>query len=126
MRLPTAALWAGLLLFTGCQSDPFTDVSGTVTLDGNPLPEGEVIFLSPDNSATPSSGKIKDGQFKFRATRGPKKVQINATRDTGRKEVDGWPIRESIVPDRYNTKTELTADVGNGSNDFKFELKSKP
>src|SRR5262245_12971451 len=112
MRYLLATLGVAVLLFAGCQSDPFVDVSGTVTLDGQPLQEGEIIFLAPDSSTTPSSGTIKDGQYKCRASRGMKKVQINSVRDTGRKEMDGWPIRESIIPQRYNTKTELTADVG--------------
>jgi len=121
-----ATLGVAVVLFAGCQTDPFVDVSGTVTLDGNPIPEGEIIFLAPDGSATPSAGPIRDGKFKCRATRGMKKVQINATRDTGRKEMDGWPIRESIIPERYNTRTELTADVGaSKTNDFTFELSSK-
>ena len=129
MRPCATALLAVLLavLVVGCQTDPFTDASGTVTIDGVPLAEGEIIFLAPDNSTTPSAGPITDGQFRFRATPGAKKVQVNATRDTGRKEADGWPIRESIIPARYNTKTELTADVKpKGSNEFKFELTSKP
>lgn len=119
----------GLLLVVlgfGCQPDPFTDVSGTVTLDGNPLADGELIFLAPDNSATPSTGPIVEGKFKFRATYGLKKVQVNATKDTGRKEMDGWPIRESILPERYNTKTELTAEVKKSDkNEFTFTLTTK-
>jgi hypothetical protein len=127
MRARAAILLIGALALAGCQSDPFTDATGSVTLDGAPLAEGEIIFVSPDNSTTPSAGEVKDGQFKCRVTPGAKKVQINATRDTGRKEADGWAIRESIVPEKYNTKTELTADVKpKGPNEFKFELKSKP
>lgn len=128
MRPFTTALLAALLAgFTaGCQTDPFTEVTGTVTMDGAPLAEGEIIFIAPDNSATPSAGPIKDGRFQFRATAGAKKVQVNATRDTGRVS-EGAPVRESIVPERYNTKTELTADVKpKVPNEFKFELTSKP
>jgi hypothetical protein len=125
MRLTLVGL-VGTLLAGGCQTDPFTDVSGTVTLDGKPLGAGEIIFLSPDNSATPSAGQIADGRFQFRATPGAKKVQINATRDSGRREKDGWVIRESIIPDRYHARTELTADVkAGGPNEFTFELTSK-
>jgi len=114
------------VLIAGCQADPFTDVAGTVTLDGAPLPEGEIIFMAPDNSVTPSSGVISNGQFHFRATHGVKKVQINATKDSGKREMDGWVIRESIIPERYNVKTELTAEVKSGEpNNFMFELKSK-
>ncbi|MBA4188382.1 MAG: hypothetical protein C0467_10295 [Planctomycetaceae bacterium] len=114
-----------VVLIAGCQTDPFTDVSGTVTLDGAPLAEGEIIFLAPDNSVTPSSGTISNGHFHFRATRGAKKVQINATKDSGKREMDGWVIRESVIPERYNVKTDLIVDVKSGLNDFKFELHSK-
>jgi hypothetical protein len=115
-----------VFLALGCKADPFTDVSGTVTLDGNPIAEGEIIFEAGDHSATPSAGKIVDGRFKFRATYGAKKVQINATKDTGRKEKDGWPIFQSIIPERYNTKSELTADIKtSGPNEFTFTLVTK-
>jgi len=124
MRTLLAICLAGLC--AGCKADPFTDVSGTVTLDGTPIADGEIIFLSPDNTATPSSGAITNGQFNFRATHGAKKVQVNATKDSGKREMDGWVIRESIIPERYNAKTELTADVKSGGpNTFTFELTSK-
>jgi hypothetical protein len=129
MRTYIALLFALLisLVAVGCGDDGFTEVSGSVTLDGAPLPEGEILFIAPDNSSSPSAGKITDGRFTARASYGAKKVQINATRDTGRKEMDGWPIRESIIPAQYNTKTGLTAEVQRqGRNVFAYDLKTRP
>lgn len=123
--LPLAGCVLALLGGAGCSNDPFREVSGTVTLDGKPLPEGEIIFISPDNSTTPSTGPIADGKFQFKATVGAKKVQVNAVRDTGRVEL-GAKVYESIIPPQYNAKTTLTADVkASGPNEFAFEVKSK-
>ena len=124
-HLALAGCAIALLAGAGCSNDPFREVSGTVTLDGKPLPEGEIIFLSPDNSTTPSTGPISDGKFRCKATVGAKKVQVNAVRDTGKVEL-GAKVYESIIPERFNAKTILTADVKEGGpNEFAFEVKSK-
>lgn len=128
MRTSFALLLVLLVSFgaAGCSDDGFAEVSGSVTLDGAPLPEGEILFIAPDNGSAPTAGKITNGRFTVRASYGTKKVQINATRDTGRKEIDGWPIRESIIPEEYNSRTGLTADVQSGGrNEFTFDLKMK-
>lgn len=128
-RIQRAALAGGVLVLllagAGCSNDPFRQVSGSVTLDGKPLPEGEIIFISPDNSTTPSTGPITNGTFRCKATVGAKKVQVNAVRDTGKVEL-GAKVYESIIPPKYNSQTTLTADVkDSGPNEFTFEVKSK-
>src|SRR5207248_8852791 len=101
-------------------------VSGTVTFDDQPIPEGDIVFLPEEKQFGPDAGKIKDGKYAFRAKGGKKKVQIQASRlIPGKKGPMGEPAREDYIPPRYNTKTELTADVGSGTSEFNFNLKSK-
>jgi hypothetical protein len=41
-------------------------VSGTVSLDGQPLEEGDIYFYPLDLNISADAGKIKAGQFAFR------------------------------------------------------------
>lgn len=118
-------LFAALLL-AGCSPDPFVDVSGTVTLDGQPLKDGDIQFAAPDNSATPSAGRVENGAFKCRATEGAKVVRVYAAENA---PPDSWGYvkQTMLVPPRYNEKSELKAEVTRGGrNVFEFALTSKP
>lgn len=123
--LPVTMLLAAVV-GTGCgPSGPKTyPVSGTVTFEGEPLAEGDIVFSPEQGSIAPDAGKIVDGKFEFRAQPGPKRVEIDATRETG--EVDptmGMAPRESFIPSKYNTETTLEAEVtAGGENEFHFEL----
>ncbi|HEY7422909.1 MAG TPA: hypothetical protein VH682_01490, partial [Gemmataceae bacterium] len=58
----------GAFVLLGCSNKPRTyPVTGTVTFDNKPLPEGDIIFLDVENKLGPDAGKIKDGQFAFKA-----------------------------------------------------------
>jgi hypothetical protein len=116
-------------LLTGCaRTGPRTyKVVGKVTLDGQPLPDGNIQFLPDDRALSIDGGSIEDGEFEFRAKPGQKKVSIRAARpDPKLKAVNGDPIPVDYIPDRYNLKTTLTADVqASDDNRFEFQLTSK-
>ncbi len=66
----------GLLGFSGCGGDPDAlpegpkgTVSGKVTSNGKPVPEGSIITFTPEGgSGIPASGSLAaDGSFKLRA-----------------------------------------------------------
>jgi len=123
----------GLVVAVGCgASGPKTvEVSGTVTFDGEPVSEGDIIFKSADSSSGGSAGKIKDGKFAFPSLLGAKKVEITAMRDVLGKFDESNPgekvqMRESYIPITYNTNTTLTADVTDSNTTFDFNLKSSP
>lgn len=114
------------LLLAGCgPSGPETfPVSGTVTWNGQPLPEGTILFAPADEKGVPDVGQIVQGQYRLRAKPGKKKVQIFAERETGKIDpVMGAVPRESYIPARYNSQTTLTAEVtAGGKNEFTFDL----
>ncbi len=119
------------LMIAGCgDAGPKTyPISGKVTLDGQPLKEGDIIFSLVDGSAGPGSGKVVDGAYSFQAPPGAGTVAIRASRANahGKKGAFGEPLMEDYIPDKYNTQTTLKADVGAGDkNVFDFDLKSKP
>lgn len=123
-------LLAALSLFAiaGCTGSGLADVTGTVTIDGMPLAEGDIIFEADDKNSTPAGATIKDGQFKLQVAPGKKIVRINASEGDG--VVD--PLmktegRRSIIPAEFNTTTTLTADIKAGENPpLSFAVKKVP
>src|SRR5689334_5979076 len=97
-----------LALVAGCGAGPPRyDVTGAVTLDGEPLAAGDIILLAADGSSA-DGGRIEGGRYKVQTSPGSKKVSIQAT-----VQVEGPGLRgeatipRGIVPPRYNTETTL-------------------
>ena len=106
-------------------------VSGTVTLNGEPVQEGAMVFMDPDGQSKSFGARIENGEFSTEMTPGKKKVEITATRESKTKMSPGpsggppVPAIEQYIPAEYNEKTTLEADVSaDGGNEIKFELKS--
>jgi len=114
----------------GCgRSGPvLVPVTGRVTFDGRPVETGEIIFRAVDGSVASGAGPIAAGRYEARVPVGSKRVEVSATRQGAvRPEKPGGsgepPPAEMYVPDRYNAKSEITADVtAAGPNEFDFEL----
>jgi hypothetical protein len=111
-----------LLVFgmSGCAKDSgptYYPVSGQVTFEGEPITEGSIIFTPADEPDLPAvGGVITDGQYTLKAYAGTFKVQIFANREDPSKTIatpggEDIPGSEQYIPEQYNTKTELTADV---------------
>ncbi len=125
----------GLCLFGGCGSgEDFQKISGTVTLDNEPLKKG-VVTLFPNGPGTTVGGEIVDGKFLLARDRGPTpgkyRVEIVAFKASGKKEFDvdqnkQVDVELQFLPAKYNTKSELSCTVESGSkNEFEFALTSK-
>ncbi len=122
-----AVLMIGL---SGCGSDGLVGVTGTVTLDGEPLENAFVEFTpqveggSMSYGRTDSNGKY-DMMFSLNAKGampGKNIVRIT-TADVGD---EGAANTKERVPAIYNEESELTADVVDGkSNSFDFDLKTE-
>ena len=114
-------------LLTGCGNSEFETATGTVTFDGQPVANGDILFQPADPQYGPDAGKIIDGKFTVPVRPGSRKVVIRAVRMVpGKKGPMGEDAHEDYIPANYNDKTTLTADVQPGSkNDFTFPLTSK-
>lgn len=114
-------------LLAGCGKSEFETVTGTVTFDGQPLPDGDILFQPADPKYGPDAGKINDGKFTLPVRPGSRKVEIRAVRMVpGKKGPMGEDAHEDYIPAQYNDNTTLTADVQPGSkNEFSFQLTSK-
>jgi hypothetical protein len=122
-RFITLCATVVLLTIAGC-GDGTHSVSGTVTFEGKPVSTGSITFEAADGGPGVASSGIKDGKYELRSKAGKKKVVITAFRPKPGAEKDPQPPTEEYIPEKYNTKSELTAEVtAGGENRFNFDLK---
>lgn len=123
-----------MLFIVGCSGglDDAPDlfpVSGTVTLDGNPLEKGNIVFEPADGLGRPDGAAIENGKYSLTCTQGEKIVRITATKEVPAEGGGDIPDYISIIPEKYNEKSELKASIkaesGDGANPNNFELTSK-
>ena len=76
-----------LASLAGCNTGRFP-VSGEVTFNGKPIPEGTISFEPADRQGPTTGGKIADGKYRLDGNSAPlpgkKTVRIFAARKTGR------------------------------------------
>ena len=126
-------LTAPLALAIGCgDANGRQRISGQVTLDGQPLPNGSVS-LRPIGTGPLAVGRIEDGKFILGSDKGPLPgaylIEIESQQKTGNQValVDNPSIKidetEQVIPPNYNERSELRIDVKpDGGNHFEFEL----
>jgi hypothetical protein len=127
-------------IMVGCGRSKRLGVEGTVTLDGKPLPNGNITLTPQQGTASPTAGAmVTQGEFSIPAAGGvlPGKfrVEIISRHRSGRKVPDfrapghqGELVdaEEQYLPAKYNSQSELTAEVkSDGPNKLKFELLSR-
>ena len=123
----SATIAVGLLIGCGPSGPDTYTSTGKVTFEGQPVTEGEFIFRAVDGASGSWEGRIENGSYKLRTTVGAKRVEI-----TARRKVEGAPAAasgepaisfESYIPEKYNEKSELTANVTpEGPNSFDYDL----
>ena len=147
-----ACLWRGVLALcfaammvavSACDGSadglPREPVSGTVTLDGEPLAAGAIQFFPKQAGGVAVSGgsTVEDGQFsisrEYGLVPGSYKVAINASESSngdskkkGQKSRKKSTSTKDIIPAKYNSETTLTAEIEKGcSSRLKYDLQSK-
>jgi hypothetical protein len=141
-------LWVclvGICLVTaGCQRRNYSGpqrypLSGKVTVDGEPVDEGNIAFTDPSGGTglRESGGEIKDGRFSVSEEKGPTagkyRVRINWLKKTGKKyrapetsDEVWYDQRKEALPERFRgPKSELSAEVPSPNNTYNFDLKLK-
>jgi len=143
-----------LLLLAGCGVKTAADYSkldlvpgsGTVTLNGQPLPDAVVMFENPEDGTlcvglTDASGRyeLQVDSRKKGVTTGRKVVRIStATRipglnvgfdgegGAGEEVGEGAPAGppQELVPARYNKESQLTVEVTRNQTTYDFALTS--
>lgn len=122
-----------VVLLVGCGPRPLVPVpvKGTVTLDGKPLKEGQVSFITPGQ--VPEIVPVVDGNFSGVVKPGEKRIEIAAYRPVRippdvpaslRPLMEGG--KENYLPARYHRDSTLTETVRDqGDSEFQFTLTSK-
>lgn len=121
------------IVATGCSRGPaMAKISGEVTVDGQPLKDGRILFTPEDGLGQTGGSTITDGKFQVEVPPAKMKVQINASQVIGKQAAyEGVPnspmmdIVKEIIPKRYNDQTELREEVKPGAQSVKYELRSK-
>ena len=125
-RRPGLLGCAGLLtLALGCGSGgpPTYKVTGTVTCDGVPVEDGEILFIPVEKELGPDAGRIRNGGYEMRAKAGKKRVEIRASRPLPGKRNPMGPVYVDYIPEKYNARTTLGAEVRpDGPNRFDYQL----
>ena len=127
-----AVVIAALFVLSGCSPNA-ASVTGTVTLDGQPLKTGDVSFHPAGANGAVAYGKIDpDGKYVISTgdetglAPGQYAVTVVATEavplPTGNVEV----IPKVLTPLKYNTPetTDIKVEVKPGANEIPIELKS--
>jgi hypothetical protein len=120
-----------LLAAAGC-GDGQAAVDGTLTFDGQPVEAASVTFVRSDGESGRAGAVVTGGRFEVRLPPGRYKVEVTGRKVVGTRkqkgfggEVEVLELTEELFPDRYNTRTTLTADLTAGSNPLRLDLKSK-
>jgi len=127
-------LWALVGCGGGGSDNPdLGSVTGTVTLDGKPLPNATVEFTPTGGEGGRPAVAVTDddGEYELEYTPGnygatPGSYQVVITTATTTTDAEGNDVDvPEKLPAKYNANTELKAEVKAGSNKFDFALDSK-
>lgn len=128
-------LFLGVIIFVafGCGPGEPSPVSvhGKVTLDGSPLEDGQISFITPGQ--VPEMIEIKDGMYNGNVKWGTRRVEIAKYRPyqiPPEVPKSMHPLmkdgKENYLPEKYHRESELSAEVqAKGPNEFNFDLFSK-
>jgi len=139
-RIVLVVCLCGLLALAGCGGPdlpPMAKVTGTVTLDGKPVPRGTIQFIPDSQKGTPKGppavGQLdKDGRFTLvtagveGAIGGWHRVRIQAQGEGSGKDLEGnFGPEPWLIPMRYNNPatSKLSFEVkADQDNDIPVEL----
>jgi len=116
----------------GCSSRPtgqpeIAPVTGTVTMDGQPLAGKSVVFES-DRGVLSFGNTDAQGRYKLSYIRSARGAGLgrNVVRISTPTMGPTSPMHQDSIPAIYNTASTLEAEVAKGRNVFDFALESTP
>lgn len=141
-QIRLALLLIALIVFSGCfgsRTDPRGErfaVGGKVLIDGKPLSEARIVFVPIDRKkAVKATASINEGVYKIESENGPMAGKMRVEIQTEILELEELEkmrgedktlvpeLNKVEIPERYNVKSELTAEVRTEEeNTFDFSL----
>jgi hypothetical protein len=144
LRRPNAFLRASLLpllssvrkigivscvFLLGCSGGK-TSVTGTVTLDSQPVTSGMITFIRQDGELVREGAVIKDGRFEAQVPSGKYRIELNGQKVVSKRKQKGFDgkdeevdVTEELFPAHYNTNSKLTEEIKAGHNTINLDLK---
>ena len=120
----------------GCRAKKLitVTVTGKVTVDGEPIEKGSIMFMAEDGQTATGGGAILNGTYTAEVPPGKKRVLVSGGKVVGTEPlyegVPDSPTREklvSVTSTQYNHKetTDLEADITGKTENLDFDLSSK-
>lgn len=121
------------LLSWGCAAEPkpVAEASGEILLDGQPVENGIISFISETREKDIGGAAITKGRYHLYAESelppGKYRVEIRWAKATGEKVKEpvyghSPDIFAEAVPTKYNSESVLTAQLAKGPNEVNFKL----
>lgn len=138
-KVAAVALAVCLFSIAGCGSGDGLNrkaLSGKITLDGAPIPNGSITFEPLQTGGISGGGVYTNGEYKIEQKVGlpPGKYRVTLTGDDGSNFAvsagkmpgdDIMPARKNFIPDGWNESKQEIEVTDSGKNVIDFELKSK-
>lgn len=135
MMLLIGATFAGAFVL-GCSSGSSVhqvDVTGKVTIDGEPVPRGTITFVAEDGQTPTGGGIIEEGNYIAKVPPGDKIVMVLGNKLVGQEPEFDTPgsamrnVYETVTPPAYNAEhlTPLRATITESQENLDFELSKK-
>ena len=131
LAMSTALLMLSLLVgCSGAKKDE-VEVTGSVPIDGEPVPQGVVQFVAADGQTPTGGGVIQDGKYVAKVPPGEKKVLVLGTKVVGQQpesaDMPGSQMvdkLETVTPPQYNAEhlTPLKATITESQQSIDFKL----
>jgi hypothetical protein len=126
--------------FYGCRGDDLIPISGNVTLDDKPLPEGIIVFMPAGTTGNSVAATISGGNYRVRVDQGKMIVKIIAEQPYTEEEIrkirsdpmrnndplfDPTTLKKQYIPAIYNEQSVLNEEINKTTKILNFNLKSK-
>jgi hypothetical protein len=131
MLMWSTRLLVGLLVVAGGSGCggwgmPTTHLEGRITLDGQPVKEGNVSFIPLQaNHGRGTTAIISEGRYSARdVPLGKVRVHFNATKATGRTVIvsdTSMPEIIDVIPEKYRVGMEIEVAAGQVQRDFELD-----
>lgn len=110
--------------------EPTYEVTGKITLDGKPMPQGTISFeLDPPQGKGPVIAEITNGTYSARVPAGKQKVQFHLEKKVPSTMAgeEGQVVSTEGLPARYNRESKITMEVSaeKEKNEFNHQLRSR-
>jgi hypothetical protein len=130
---------AALVLLVGCGPGSTASVSGTVTLNGQPLARGFVSFTPEDGQGGTAGGDVEAGRYRVAGLKpGKYRVQVvgrpegpiiqpgskEAVRTLSEREIQA--MMNPLPPDATGNDRTVEVRAGEQTHDIKLQARSRP